>query len=302
MPSPAAPADPDLGLFGPDSLTWRVHGDPSMALGGVRALLLQALHPLAMAGVAQHSTFREDPWGRLLRTAEFVGATTFGTTSEARRAAARVRRVHHRLTGVEPESGLPYRVDDPELLLWVHVTEVDSFLTTARRCGLRLSGAQADAYFAEQVRAAELVGVPAAAVPASRAEVGAYYRRLRPQLRLTREGRRALWFVLNPPMPRRVALGTPARPAWYALTAVSLAMLPRWARRLYRLPGLPTTDLTASATGLAVRTALLALPPAVRHGPHQRAARARLAGRRPPAPPVVPATATGRADRDRRTL
>lgn len=277
MTSPAAPADRDLGLFGPDSITWRVHGDPSMALGGLRALLLQALHPLAMAGVAQHSGFRNDPWGRLFRTAEFLGVTTFGTTLEARRAAGRVRGVHHRLAGVEPEGGQPYRVDDPELLLWVHITEVESFVTTARRCGLRLSDTQADVYYAEQVRAAELVGIPATTVPASRAEVATYYERVRPQLRVTREGRRALWFVLNPPMPRWVALATPARPAWSTLVTVSLAMLPRWARRLYRLPGLPTTDLTASVTGLAVRTALLALPPALRHGPHHKAAQARLA-------------------------
>ena len=109
----------DPGLYGPDSVTWRVHADPSMALAGLRALLLQAVHPLAMSGVAQHSDFREDPWGRLFRTAEYVGVTTFGTTEHARRAGAKVRGIHRRLGGIEPESGIGYRVNDPELLRWV---------------------------------------------------------------------------------------------------------------------------------------------------------------------------------------
>ena len=86
--------EPDAGLYGPDSVTWRVHADPTMALSGLRALMLQAVHPLAMAGVAQHSDFREDPWGRLFRTAEYVGVTTYGTTSQARRAGAKVRGIH----------------------------------------------------------------------------------------------------------------------------------------------------------------------------------------------------------------
>jgi uncharacterized protein (DUF2236 family) len=132
---------PDPGLHGPDSVTWRVHADPSMALAGLRALLLQALHPLAMHGVIAHSDFRADPWGRLFRTAEYVGVTTYGTTEQARRAGARVRGIHRRLGGIEPESGTAYRVDDPALLRWVHCVEVESFLSTALRCGLRLSEA-----------------------------------------------------------------------------------------------------------------------------------------------------------------
>src|SRR4051794_24159805 len=100
-------AAPDAGLFGPDSVTWRVHADPVMALGGLRALLLQAVHPLAMAGVAAHSSFRDDPWGRFLRTAEYVGVVTYGTVAEAERAAARIRGLHRRVSGIEPESGLP---------------------------------------------------------------------------------------------------------------------------------------------------------------------------------------------------
>jgi uncharacterized protein (DUF2236 family) len=271
-PSP----EPDPGLFGPQSVSWRVAADPSMALAGLRALLLQALHPLAMAGVGQHSGFREDPWGRLFRTAEYVGVTTFGTTHEARRAGARVRGLHRRLGGIEPESGVAYRVDDPDLLRWVHCCETESFLTTAVRCGLRLTGDEQDAYYDEQRTSAELVGLDPGSVPGNRAEMAAYFSDVRPQLRLTAEARRAAQFVLWPPMPRMLQLGTPARPAWVALAAAAGAMLPRWARRMYRLPGLPTTDLAATAAGLAFRSGVLVVPPGLRHGPHVKQARERL--------------------------
>jgi uncharacterized protein (DUF2236 family) len=143
------PSCRDPGLYGPASVTWKIHADPAMVLGGLRALLLQALHPLAMAGVVQHSNYRSDPWGRLLRTADYVSTVTFGTTEEAQRAAARVRAIHARLSGIEPESRMPYRVDDPALLLWVHCCEVDSFLCTYLRCGGRLRSSEADTYVAE---------------------------------------------------------------------------------------------------------------------------------------------------------
>ncbi len=266
---------PDPGLYGPDSVTWRVHADPSMALAGLRALLLQAVHPLAMSGVAQHSDFREDPWGRLFRTAEYVGVTTYGTTEQARRAGAKVRGIHQKLGGIEPESGTAYRVNDPALLRWVHCVEVESFLTTAVRCGLRLSAAEQDRYYAEQQGGARLVGVTDA--PGSVAEMADYFQDVRPQLRVTGAARDAALFVTWPPMPALVSLGTPARPAWVALAAASFAMLPRWARRLYRLPGLPTTDLAATAAGLAFRSGLLVVPDSLRAGPHLKDARARMA-------------------------
>ena len=266
----------DAGLFGPDSVTWRVHADPSLALAGLRALLLQAVHPLAMAGVAQHSDFRRDPWGRLFRTAEYVGITTYGTTHEAERAAARVRAIHRRLAGIEPETGQPYRVSDPELLRWVHCCEVESFLSTGLRCGLRLSEPDQDAYYAEQTEQAALVGLDPEQVPASVDEMADYFAGMRPQLHVTAEARRAASFVLWPPMPALVQLGTPARPAWLALASAAFAMLPRWARRMYSLPGLPTTDVAATAAGLAFRSGLLVVPESLRHGPHLRAARERL--------------------------
>lgn len=271
----------DPGLFGPDSVTWRVHADPVMPLAGMRALLLQALHPLAMAGVAQHSGFRGDPWGRLFRTGEYVATISYGTTAAAERASARVRGIHRRLSGIEPTSGTPYRVDDPKLLLWVHCCEVDSFLSTARRCGAPISAADADRYLTEQVRAAALVGLEPADVPGSVATLADYFDQVRPQLRLTPAARQAALFVLGPPMPRWVSLATPARPLWLGAAGLAAAMLPRWARRLYRLPGVPTTDPVATLQGRALRMALIQLPAGLREGPQLGAARARLAGPEP---------------------
>lgn len=277
--TPSDIAEPDPGLFGPDSVTWRVHGDPAMALGGLRALILQALHPLAMAGVADFSNYRQDPWGRLFRTAEYVATVTYGTTQEARRAAARVRAVHARLSGVEAESGTPYRVSDPHLLRWVHCAEVDSFLVAYQRCGGRLASGEADAYLAEQVTAAALVGVDPATVPASVAELRDYQQQMRSELRASREARRALWFILSPPMP------LPARPAWAWLASVAFGLMPRWARALYGLPftltAHPGADLAAAVAGRSLRTAVSLVPSTIRESPARRAALERV-GLRPP--------------------
>jgi uncharacterized protein (DUF2236 family) len=267
---------PDPGLYGPDSVTWRVHADPTMALAGLRALFLQAVHPLAMAGVADHSDFREDPWGRLFRTADYIGVTTYGTRVQAERAGAKVRGIHRRLSGIEAESGIAYRVSDPNLLLWVHCVEVESFLTTAVRSGLRVSRADRDRYYAEQTVGSALVGLDPKQVPGSVEEMAAYFTRIRPELRVTAEARRTAAFILWPPMPTKVTRGTPARAAWIGLAATAFTMLPRWARRLYRLPGLPTTDVAATLAGVALRSGLLVMPERLRHGPELKAAKARL--------------------------
>jgi uncharacterized protein (DUF2236 family) len=266
----------DPGIFGPDSVTWRVHADPLLALGGLRALLLQAVHPLAMAGVSAHSDFRADPWGRLFRTAQYVGTVTYGTTTEAKRAAARVRGVHRQVRGIDPVTSLAYRASDPELLTWVHVTEVDSFLTTARRGGLSLTSEEADRYVAEQAMGGALLGVPTSRAPRSVAEIDDYYRDMRPQLTVGRQAREAARFVMHPPMPRKVALLTPARPAWYGLGGLAFGLLPGWARRMYRLPGLPMTDLGATLATRALHTALMQLPQARREGPAVTRAKQRL--------------------------
>jgi uncharacterized protein (DUF2236 family) len=268
------PADP--GIFGPDSVTWRVHSEPLLGLGGLRALLLQAIHPLAMAGVSAHSNFRADPWGRLFRTAQYVGIVTYGTTAEATRAAARVRGVHRQVKGTDPVTTLTYRASDPELLTWVHVTEVDSFLSTARRSGLVLTDDEADRYVAEQAEGGALLGVPLGRAPHTVAEIDEYYREMRPELQVSRQAREAARFVMHPPMPRKVALLTPARPAWYGLGGLAFSLLPVWVRRMYRFPGLPTTDLGATLAAKALRTTLMQLPERRREGPAFTAAKERL--------------------------
>ena len=267
----------DLGYFGPDSVTWRLHADPMQWVGGVRALFLLSLHPLAMAGVDQHSTYREDPIGRLQRTGDYLAAVTFGTRAEADRAAARVRGVHRRVRGVEPESGTPYWAPDPELLLWVHCGEIDSFLTVGKRAGIRVSAADADRYVAEQVTAAELIGIPRELVPASTAELADYFTATRPALRTTAAARATARWLFVPPMPTLVQLATPARAVWASAAGLAFATLPRWARRMYGSPGLPTTDLGASLTLWSLRTATSVLPAQLREPPAYRAAKRRAA-------------------------
>jgi uncharacterized protein (DUF2236 family) len=263
----------DTGIFGPDSVTWRVHADPIMLVAGLRALLLQAVHPVAMAGVAQFSDYRTNPWRRLQRTAEFVSKTTYGTTTEAKDLGATVRNIHDRLEGSNPDTGQPFRVSDPELLRWVHVCEAESFLTTFQRAGGRLRPGDADRYYAESQAAAALVGCYD--VPSTAADVRTYFAEIQPQLRVTEDARAAAMFLVNPPMPRWVSLATPAKPAWWALGGLGLSLLPRWARRLYALPGLPTTDFSASLAVRALRTTLFAIPASVREGPSVREARIR---------------------------
>nr|WP_240939830.1 oxygenase MpaB family protein [Planosporangium flavigriseum] len=265
-----------MGLFGPDSVTWRVHSEPILALGGMRALYLQTLHPRAMAGVAQNSGYRTDPWGRLERTAIYIATVAYGTTAQAHQAGERLRRLHARMWATDPDTGERFRIDEPDLLRWVHVTEVDSFLTTARRAGLDLTNSEADRYLDEQRRAAELVGLSADEVPGSVAEVRDYYRMVRPRLRMTREAAESLLFLTVPPMPRGLGF-TPARAAWLGVSALAVSLLPRWARKLYGLPGLPTTDLTASVSTRALRLSLRALPRNLREGPIYKSAMARAA-------------------------
>jgi uncharacterized protein (DUF2236 family) len=268
--------DDDLGLFGPGSVTWRVHAEPILFLAGLRALYLQALHPRALAGVTRNSSYKSDAWGRLQRTATYVGTVVFGTTAQAQEAGRRVRAIHAKLRAVDPLTGDLFRIDEPDLLRWVHVCEIESFLTVATRAGVRLTPAEVDGYYSEQVRAAELVGLDPATVPASAAEVAAYFRAMRPELAMTKDAADTAIFLATPPLPYRLGL-TPVRLATGAAAALAVGLLPPWARRMYGLPGLPTTDLSAGASAWLIRRALRAVPAKYVRGPVARAALARAA-------------------------
>ncbi len=271
------PVDTDLGLFGPGSVSWRVMADPAFAIGGLRALFLQALYPRAMAGVAQNSDLTAPPWGRLLRTARYVHTVTFGTSEQAQRAAARVRAIHRALWAEDPDSGQRFRLDDTQALLWVHVVEAESFVSTARRAGLRLSAAQVDRYYREQVQAAQLVDIDPDLVPASASQVTDYYAGMRARLRLTEQAARAARFLLWPPMSAKAQLYG-GRAGWLAVTGTAFGLLPAWARRLYRLPGLPGADVPPAVTARLLRTAAVTLPTPLRRGsPILQQARARVA-------------------------
>ncbi|GIJ77228.1 Uncharacterized conserved protein, DUF2236 family [Micromonospora phaseoli] len=274
----------DVGLFGPGSVTWKLHEEPILFVAGLRSLYLQALHPRAMAGVAQNSNYRHDAWGRLIRTADYVGTTVYGTTAEAEQAGLRLRRRHARMTAVDKATGERFRIDEPDLLRWVHVTEVESFLDTARRAGVRLDAAEVDRYYTEQRRAAALVGLDPETVPGTADEVAEYYRLTRPELRMTREAAETALFLSVPPLPwklnlpARVGLNLgPPRWAYLGVAATAFALLPAWARRLYGGLGLPTTALSADVTVRALRLALTALPRDWREGPMQRTAKERAA-------------------------
>ena len=257
-------SDSNSGFFRPDSVTWRVHSDPSMVVGGIRALLEQALHPEAMSGVAAHSNFREDAWGRLQRTGDYVGTLTFGTQEEAEKLAARVRKVHAML-----------KLDDQKLLLWVHMAMVDAFLDTAIRSGLQLSEAEQDRYIDEMITFALLVGIEESRVPRSRRELSEYFREISGELSASDDAKRAALFIAIPPLPPLLRFGTPIAPLWGGIASLAAASLPRWARSLYGWPTLPGHE---SATDLALkstRSALKLLPQSFRESPQMKAARER---------------------------
>ncbi len=240
----------DHGLFGPDSVTWRVLSEPVMWIAGVRAMYMQALHPRVMLGTWQNTAFAKpaEAWGRFTRTVEFVRVRTYGTTAEVDRAGARLRKVHSSLTGTDAD-GARFRLDDPELLLWVHCGEIGSYAEIARRSGVHVTSAELDAFIAEQRRSAEVVGLSPAIVPASLAELEAYYQRMRPRLRACAEARQALRLSFAPRLP--IAL-TPLRVVVPPVNVLAYASLPRWARRLY---GTPAIGLTDAAVTLALRAA-----------------------------------------------
>jgi uncharacterized protein (DUF2236 family) len=218
----------DDGLFGPASVTWRVSTDLVWPVAGLRSLLMQALHPLAMAGVDQHSGWRRDPAGRLAATSAYLATITFGERAKAVRAAARVRRIHDHVRGVDAVTGRRYAAGDPALLLWVHVALVESGLAAGQAFGTPLSAEDSDRYVAEMTVAAELAGVPRPLVPATVADLDRYVASVRPELRCTPAAAESMAYVLDPP-----GLDEETAGFWQDIRDAAVAVLPQWAREMY---------------------------------------------------------------------
>jgi uncharacterized protein (DUF2236 family) len=231
---PEHPADD--GFFGPASVTWKMSADLGGPVAGLRALMLQALHPLAMAGVDQHSTWREDPVGRLAAISAYLAIISFGERSAAEQAAARVRRIHTHVRGVDGVTGRSYEASDPALLLWVHAALVESTLAVRRLFGTPLSPQDADRYVAEMVVAAELVGVPAGLVPSSVAGLDGYLASVRPELRCTPAASESMAYLLDPP-----GLDEEIGEIWQDVRYGAVIALPDWAREMYGYQAPPLT-------------------------------------------------------------
>jgi len=233
--------------FEPDSPIGVVHGDASMFVGGLRALLLQTLHPAAMTAVAEHSDYRVDMLGRLARTSRFLAETTFGHEDDAQRAVDVVRAIHDRVSGTMPD-GTPYAASDPHLLGWVHVAEVDSFLRAHTAYGRHpLDAAGRDEYVAQAAVIARRLGV--VDPPVTEAQLAERLAAYRPELRATDHAREAVrYVVLSPPLPLA------ARPAYGVLVAAAVGLLPRWTRKPLRLPSLPVTERTVVRAGGSLAT------------------------------------------------
>ena len=235
--------DPNLAYFSPDSIVRQIHADlPSMLIGGLASLLMQMLHPLAMAGVAQHSAYRSDPLGRLERTAFFIGITSFGTADDAQQAIDLVNKIHASVQGTTSD-GRPYRATDPELITWVHAAEVSCFLAGAERYGsIELSEADKDDYLKEMSKIAFALG--ATWVPTTNRELAEYFVAIQPELEFTREARQARNFVLKGVrrLPHELA-------THLTLTTAAQALLPPWAQRQLHLPRIAIVDrLTVEPT------------------------------------------------------
>lgn len=234
---PESPADD--GYFGPGSVTWRLTSDLSSVLAGLRSLIVQALHPLAMAGVDQHSGWRGDPVGRFTATSSYVLTVTYGDTPSAQRSASVVRKIHEHVRGTDAVTGKPYRADDPDLLLWVHAVQVDSTLRAAQLFGTSVSDAEADAYVGEMTAAARLIGMPEGVAPATVADLDAYLEAVRPSLLRTRAAADAAAFLLDP-----LGMDPEIAELWDEVKEGVLASLPAWATSMYGFA--PQPELTAA--------------------------------------------------------
>jgi uncharacterized protein (DUF2236 family) len=269
---PDEPADD--GLFGPESVTWRLHADLSVPVSGLRSLLLQALHPLAMAGVDQHSQWRADPAGRFASTAAYVLTTTYGDRATARAAGDRVRKIHEWVRGTDSVTGRHYEAGDPDLLIWVHAGQVDSGLVAAELYGTPLSAADKDGYVAEMTAAAELVGIPAGRAPSSVAELDAYFTAVRPELTLSPGAAATAAYLIEMP-----AVEPELADLWRDLAAASVTSLPAWARQLYGLEDVVPPPRETVRQVLGVLDAIALGEPGVLEARQRLTLRMRAAGR-----------------------
>jgi uncharacterized protein (DUF2236 family) len=255
---PEHPADD--GYFGPGSVTWRLSGDLSAPVAGLRSLLVQALHPLAMAGVDQHSDWRADPAGRLASTSAYLVTITYGDRAAALRAASRVRKIHERVRGTDPVTGRPYAADDPELLLWVHAGLVDSVLAAADLFGTPPTAADKDRYVAEMTAAAELVGVPAGRAPSTVAGLDAYLAAIRPELMLSPAAAESTAYLLD---LDQVGLDEDLAGIWGQIADAAVASLPEWAKEMYGFAEVSEVDRATVRQVLGVMDALYLGEPGV---------------------------------------
>jgi uncharacterized protein (DUF2236 family) len=235
----------DPGWFGPGSVAWKVHADASLLVAGIAAFTLQALHPLAMAGVAEHSAFSEDFLGRTRRTGEFVQGVVYGSSARAERLCRMVRKVHEPVVGIAPD-GRPYAANDPELLDWVHIAEYLAIAAANRRFAVHpMTRSELDRYIAEVARVGEGTGVEDP--PRSWAEIVAALERHRPSLAVTEYASAGIRFLDDPPI-----VPAAGKPAWRALWAGATACLPPVARRLLHLPTPTTAELATCRAVLRV--------------------------------------------------
>jgi uncharacterized protein (DUF2236 family) len=249
-----APSPDEWGLFGPGTVTWRIHSDPLIGLAALRSLALQVLHPQGLANVFATAQRVDDPWDRLGWTLRNVSVVTFGNSVEAMLMGARLRAVLMQVHG-RTENGEIFRGDDPDLLLWMHCCQVASFGEVTRRGGLALTDAEFEVYLREQLRLAAVWGLEPDQVPTSRAELTRYFRAARRKLRMTAAARAFIGAIISPGVPGLMALAQRHRPSWAPVAGLAYGSLPSWARALY---GTPPEDgpagLTQSATTVALHS------------------------------------------------
>jgi len=267
----------DVGLFGPGTVTWRVNREGVLLVGGGAALILQVAHPLVAAGVAEHSNYREDPWGRLYRTLDLTAKVVFGEMRTAEEAARRIRAAHERVQGVTAENGgrylkgTPYQANDPELLMWVHATLVRTALDVYQRCVGPLTIADQRVYYDEQKALAEMFGVPRERMPDTFAAFNRYLDDTLESDRIAVTA--ALRDVVDATLRPRLPLI--ARPLVDTLSLATVGLLPERLREELGLPWSPTRERLLATSWATLRRIIPALPMLLREFPPARSAERR---------------------------